>query len=172
MFAWLVCGNVIPRELETPAQQLYEIYGGLGRGYVRRVVDGAWLLLGSSNWDPRSLRLNFEFDLECYDRGLGESLQRWVLDERLRDVEVGADLLAVGQVAAPAEQVDGGGLAGEGGIVQRVEQPFVHGALLDREPADADAHSAAAAPVNGDYRVTHAGDHLARSRARQQVPAN
>ena len=35
------------------------------------VVDGAWVLLGSSNWDPRSLRLNFEFDLECYDRGLG-----------------------------------------------------------------------------------------------------
>ena len=48
------------------------------------VVDGAWVLLGSSNWDPRSLRLNFEFDLECYDRGLGESLQRWLRDERLR----------------------------------------------------------------------------------------
>ncbi|MGE3808492.1 MAG: phosphatidylserine/phosphatidylglycerophosphate/cardiolipin synthase family protein [Gemmataceae bacterium] len=47
------------------------------------VVDEAWVLLGSSNWDSRSLRLNFEFDLECYDRGLGESLQRWVRDERL-----------------------------------------------------------------------------------------
>ena len=46
------------------------------------VVDGAWVLLGSSNWDPRSLRLNFEFDLECYDRGLAESLQRWLRDER------------------------------------------------------------------------------------------
>jgi cardiolipin synthase len=30
-------------------------------------VDGAWCLIGSSNWDTRSLRLNFEFDLECYD---------------------------------------------------------------------------------------------------------
>jgi cardiolipin synthase len=49
------------------------------------VVDGAWVLLGSSNWDPRSLRLNFEFDLECYGRGFGESLQRWARDERLRD---------------------------------------------------------------------------------------
>ncbi len=49
------------------------------------VVDEAWVLFGSSNWDPRSLRLNFEFDLECYDPGLGESLQRWVRDERLRD---------------------------------------------------------------------------------------
>lgn len=30
-------------------------------------VDGHWVLLGSGNWDARSLRLNFEFDLECYD---------------------------------------------------------------------------------------------------------
>ncbi len=33
-------------------------------------VDGEWCLVGSSNWDARSLRLNFEFDLECYDRTL------------------------------------------------------------------------------------------------------
>lgn len=30
-------------------------------------IDGAWCLVGSSNWDTRSLRLNFEFDVECYD---------------------------------------------------------------------------------------------------------
>ncbi|MCC5812833.1 MAG: cardiolipin synthase [Ectothiorhodospiraceae bacterium] len=34
------------------------------------VVDDAWTFLGSSNWDPRSLRLNFEFNVECYDRQL------------------------------------------------------------------------------------------------------
>jgi cardiolipin synthase len=34
------------------------------------IVDGAWTLLGSSNWDPRSLRLNFEFNLECHDASL------------------------------------------------------------------------------------------------------
>ena len=28
-------------------------------------VDGQWALIGSSNWDARSLRLNFEFDVEC-----------------------------------------------------------------------------------------------------------
>ena len=39
------------------------------------LVDGAWALLGSANWDPRSLRLNFEFDLECYDRGLAAALE-------------------------------------------------------------------------------------------------
>jgi cardiolipin synthase len=49
------------------------------------VVDEAWVLIGSSNWDARSLRLNFEFDLECYNRELGASLQQWVRNERLRD---------------------------------------------------------------------------------------
>jgi cardiolipin synthase A/B len=38
------------------------------------VVDRAWSLIGSSNWDPRSLRLNFEFGLECYDRNLAGQL--------------------------------------------------------------------------------------------------
>ncbi|HLO25216.1 MAG TPA: cardiolipin synthase [Geobacteraceae bacterium] len=32
------------------------------------LVDGAWSLIGSANLDPRSLRLNFEFNLEVYDR--------------------------------------------------------------------------------------------------------
>ncbi len=31
-------------------------------------------LFGSGNWDPRSLRLNFEFDIECYDLNLAETL--------------------------------------------------------------------------------------------------
>jgi len=30
-------------------------------------VDGHWTLMGSANWDQRSLRLNFELDVECYD---------------------------------------------------------------------------------------------------------
>jgi cardiolipin synthase len=38
------------------------------------IVDDAWVLLGSSNWDPRSLRLNFEFNLECYDGKLAREL--------------------------------------------------------------------------------------------------
>jgi cardiolipin synthase len=31
-------------------------------------VDGEWCLVGTANWDVRSTRLNFEFNLECYDR--------------------------------------------------------------------------------------------------------
>ncbi|MGH8734845.1 MAG: phospholipase D-like domain-containing protein, partial [Burkholderiales bacterium] len=35
------------------------------------VVDGAWTLLGSANWDARSLRLNFELNVECYSVEFG-----------------------------------------------------------------------------------------------------
>jgi cardiolipin synthase len=39
------------------------------------VVDGMWSLVGSTNWDPRSLRLNFEFNVECYSGELGSQLE-------------------------------------------------------------------------------------------------
>jgi len=34
------------------------------------LIDGAWCLIGSANWDPRSLRLNFEYAIECYSAEL------------------------------------------------------------------------------------------------------
>ncbi|HBI83874.1 cardiolipin synthase [Orrella sp. NBD-18] len=37
-------------------------------------VDGSWSYVGSSNLDPRSLRLNFELDIEVYDRQLAQQL--------------------------------------------------------------------------------------------------
>ncbi len=37
-------------------------------------VDGTWSLIGSANWDQRSLRLNFEFNVECYDKALAAGL--------------------------------------------------------------------------------------------------
>jgi cardiolipin synthase len=48
------------------------------------LVDRAWTLLGSSNWDPRSLRLNFEFDIECYDAKLAECLYQLMTRKRER----------------------------------------------------------------------------------------
>lgn len=39
------------------------------------VVDGAWALIGSTNWDARSLRLNFEYNLECHDAELVRALE-------------------------------------------------------------------------------------------------
>jgi cardiolipin synthase A/B len=38
------------------------------------VVDGHWVLLGSANWDARSLRLNFELNVEGYGRELAHEL--------------------------------------------------------------------------------------------------
>ncbi len=46
------------------------------------VVDGVWSLVGSANWDPRSLRLNFEFNVECYDAELATRLDA-LIEERL-----------------------------------------------------------------------------------------
>jgi len=42
------------------------------------VVDGRWALFGSGNWDDRSMRLNFEFNVETYDRDLAERLDRQI----------------------------------------------------------------------------------------------
>ena len=47
------------------------------------LVDDAWAFFGSSNWDVRSLRLNFEFNVECYDRDLVDALHR-LLDAKVR----------------------------------------------------------------------------------------
>ena len=44
------------------------------------VVDKAWVLVGSSNWDPRSLRLNFELDVECFDPQLAAQLDDLAAD--------------------------------------------------------------------------------------------
>ncbi|SIQ70065.1 cardiolipin synthase [Rhizobium sp. RU35A] len=39
------------------------------------VVDGRWAYIGSSNLDPRSLRLNFEVDVEVYDLDFARLLE-------------------------------------------------------------------------------------------------
>jgi cardiolipin synthase len=43
------------------------------------LVDDEWVLVGSTNWDPRSLRLNFELNLECYDGQFGADMKAWFL---------------------------------------------------------------------------------------------
>jgi cardiolipin synthase len=45
-------------------------------------MDGEWSLIGSSNWDTRSFRLNFEYDLECYDSGLAAELDA-IIDAKI-----------------------------------------------------------------------------------------
>jgi len=41
------------------------------------LVDDEWVLVGSTNWDARSLRLNFEMNLECYSRELAGGMKEW-----------------------------------------------------------------------------------------------
>lgn len=54
-------------------------------------ADGFWSLIGSTNWDSRSLRLNFEYDLECYDQDLARGLDA-IAEERMavsREITLG-----------------------------------------------------------------------------------
>lgn len=45
-------------------------------------VDETWALIGSANWDPRSLRLNFEFCVEVYDPQFVSVLDRIIDSKR------------------------------------------------------------------------------------------
>jgi len=57
-------------------------------------VDGEWSLIGSSNWDARSFRLNFEFDLEITDAALTAKLDA-LIDARItRGKQLTPDMLA------------------------------------------------------------------------------
>ena len=42
------------------------------------LVDGVWTLVGSANFDTRSLRLNFELDLSVFDPGFSGSISRYI----------------------------------------------------------------------------------------------
>ena len=48
------------------------------------LVDSAWTLFGSANWDARSLRLNFEFNLESYGSELGARLEELIVVRRAK----------------------------------------------------------------------------------------
>ncbi len=45
------------------------------------VVDDAWMLFGSTNWDLRSLRMNFELDVEAYDIALVQQTLELLADD-------------------------------------------------------------------------------------------
>ncbi len=46
------------------------------------LVDEEWALIGSTNWDPRSLRLNFEVNVELYSQELAARLQQLIQHRR------------------------------------------------------------------------------------------
>lgn len=45
-------------------------------------VDDMWCLVGSSNWDVRSFRLNFELDLEVYDASLAAKVSKLITTQQ------------------------------------------------------------------------------------------
>ena len=45
-------------------------------------VDGIWSTVGSANWDGRSLRLNFELNLECYGGTLAHQIDE-IIDRKI-----------------------------------------------------------------------------------------
>jgi len=53
-------------------------------------IDGSWALIGSSNWDARSMRLNFEMDVECYDKAFCASLNELIDARRHKAVPLAA----------------------------------------------------------------------------------
>lgn len=57
------------------------------------VVDDFYVNLGSANLDPRSLRLNFELNLEVFDPDLGAELRRHFEQVRARSVPVTMETL-------------------------------------------------------------------------------
>lgn len=69
------------------------------------VVDGIWSLVGSTNWDTRSLRLNFEYNVECYDAHLAAQLEALTEDRIVRAHRV--DLEAIRQRSIVVQLRDG-----------------------------------------------------------------
>jgi cardiolipin synthase len=48
------------------------------------IMDDQWSFVGSSNWDPRSLRLNFELNLECWSSELNAAIAEIFEDKKRR----------------------------------------------------------------------------------------
>ncbi len=51
------------------------------------LIDDDWLCLGSSNWDARSFRLNFELNVELYDRVTSAALSTYLKTMKKRGAE-------------------------------------------------------------------------------------
>jgi len=56
-------------------------------------IDDAWALIGSANWDERSLRLNFELNVECYDGAFARALHGLIDAKRAEARPITLELL-------------------------------------------------------------------------------
>ncbi|PIE16335.1 MAG: cardiolipin synthase, partial [Proteobacteria bacterium] len=74
------CDSLLHQVLECGVS-VYKTEGPFDHAKVM-VVDDSWTLFGSANLDPRSLRLNFELDIEAYDEALAARVHT-LIDARL-----------------------------------------------------------------------------------------
>ena len=49
-------------------------------------ADNAWAFIGSSNWDVRSFKLNFEANMEIIDKQLAEKLNEIIKSKKSKSV--------------------------------------------------------------------------------------
>jgi cardiolipin synthase len=95
---------ILPEETDLPhirwamVHQLWQVLERGCRVWMRpgpfdhsklMVVDAHWTFLGSGNWDARSLRLNFEFNVESYCRNLGRRMDELMVARRAASRPVG-----------------------------------------------------------------------------------
>jgi cardiolipin synthase len=52
-------------------------------------IDDEWSLIGSANWDPRSLHLNFELSVEVYDGELARRLAALIDEKCVEAISLG-----------------------------------------------------------------------------------
>ncbi len=81
MVHW-ACKALLPQILERGVRIWY--VPGIFDHSKAMIVDDLWSFIGSSNWDPRSLRLNFEFNVECYNADFAAKLWQ-LLEQRLNN---------------------------------------------------------------------------------------
>lgn len=72
---WAVAGQL--DQVIVPGCRVWRARGTFDHSKLM-VVDGGWALVGSSNVDPRSLRLNFELDVEIMDRATAAIIERQI----------------------------------------------------------------------------------------------
>ena len=58
------------------------------------VIDGIFSMIGSTNLDPRSLKLNFEFNLACFDDHLAQALNKTFDQKLAASTEITMETLA------------------------------------------------------------------------------
>jgi cardiolipin synthase A/B len=95
---------ILPEETDLPhirwamVHQLWQVLDRGCRVWMRpgafdhsklMVVDAHWTFLGSGNWDARSLRLNFEFNVESYCRRLGRRMDELIVERRAASRPIG-----------------------------------------------------------------------------------